>query len=419
MHAALVVTLAVGGFLPQRWTPTQRRTRHASPLAAESLDGVGGGVSGVQSLESFFFDRCELYVRSGAGGEGAVCFTGGTRPSGGTGGDGGNVYIECSPDYTTLGHLQGRAASVRAGRGADADGRQSGAFGEHSVVRVPPNVLVVDGDTNETVAKLVTPGERVLVASGGAGGQGNGEVWRRTRRDSKARVAPGGTERRRLLLSMTLVADVGLVGLPNAGKSTLLRAVTRARPKVADYPFTTLIPNLGVTEMEAFEMRGAKPMVWLDIPGLIEGAAAGRGLGHAFLRHTERCRLLLHLIDGETCEPSADLAVINRELASYSPLLASRPQVIVLTKADLAAEGSVRRRLEELKAAAGHGRVLCVSSAERTNLKTLLARVRSLLDTLPRTEPAEAERAAAPAAADTADGAAYGGGTGAGDAAAD
>ena len=310
----------------------------------------------------------------------------GQRPAGGNGGNGGDVYIECSADYNTLAHLQGHA-SFHAERGSDADGRQAGRGGADATVHVPPNCRVVVRDTNQTLGELLQPGERLLVASGGCGGEGNGAVWRRTRTNAKGRTAPGGTQKAWLTLSMLLVADVGLVGMPNAGKSTLLRSVTRARPKVADYPFTTLIPNLGVCEMEEFGLRGRRRMVWLDIPGLVEGAASGRGLGLAFLRHTERCRLLLHLVSGESAHPDVELRMINAELERYSPSLAATPQVIVLTKCDLPDVASdVSASLEALKTAAGHGRVIAISSVERKNLRALLKRTGALLDALDRKE---------------------------------
>ena len=213
------------------------------------------------------------------------------------------------------------------------------------------------------------------------GGEGNGELWKRRAGNGKSRGAPGGTEKRRLELSMTLVADIGLVGMPNAGKSTLLRATTRARPKVANYPFTTLVPNLGVCELSAHGIAGGKSLVLLDIPGLIEGAASGKGLGLAFLRHVERCRLLLHLGDGESDDPVAELKAIDAELAEYSPRLAKTPQVVVFTKTD---QPHVAEKAEEaveaLKAAAGHGRVLALSSHDMSNVPVLLKRARSLLD---------------------------------------
>ena len=352
--------------------------------AGQNTDLRPSGLT-AEELERFFFDRAEIFVRSGAGGVGAIGFNN-NRPAGGSGGDGGSVYLECTADYNTLSHLQGRQ-STHADRGQDAEQRGDGRNGADAIVRVPPNVIVVTRDTNVTLGKLTQPGQRLLVAQGGMGGEGNGAVWRRTRDNGKKVGPPGGTEKLWLTLSMTLVADIGLVGVPNAGKSTLLRAVTRARPKVANYPFTTLVPNLGVCQMEAFGL-GSKTMVWLDIPGLIEGAAAGRGLGLAFLRHTERCRLLLHLVDGGAEDPVAELTAIDRELNLYSPQLGAVPQVVILTKVDLpnVAE-SADDKLQKLKDAVGHGRVLTLSSHEGHNLKNLLKRTRRLLDDMDERTP--------------------------------
>ena len=377
VHAALLLSFA----------PFARPPRRCQPpcLQIDANDESGASSTAADQLERFFFDTAEVFVRSGAGGNGAVGFVS-LRPAGGSGGDGGSVYLECSADYNTLAHLQGRQ-SVHAARGSDATDRQAGRKGEESIIRVPPNCIVrarssTDADApSELLGTLLLPGDRMLVAEGGRGGEGNGEIWRRTRTGNGKRVgAPGGTERKWLELSMTLVADIGLVGMPNAGKSTLIRAVTRARPKVADYPFTTLIPNLGVCQLDSFGLKG-RPMVWLDIPGLIEGAADGKGLGLAFLRHVERCRLLLHLVDGESDDPVAELLAIDRELANYSPQLAKMPQVVVYTKADLphVAERAADT-VAALKVAAGHGRVLTLSSQDGRNVKPLLSRARSILD---------------------------------------
>jgi GTP-binding protein len=377
---ALTLTAAHRLYGAGRVLPWQQRVGVARLLAGDAAS----------ELERFFFDRVEVFVRSGAGGEGAIGFMG-QRPAGGSGGNGGDVYIECTSDYNTLSHLPNQG-NFQAERGHDGQAREAGARGSDVVVRVPPNCLIVDRATNTTLGKLVSHGSRLLVAEGGHGGEGNGDVWFRTKRDSKGKTSPGGTQKKWLVLSMTLVADVGLVGVPNAGKSSLLRAVTRARPKVADYPFTTLIPNLGVCEMQRFGLR-SRPMVWLDIPGLIEGAAAGKGLGLAFLRHTERCRLLLHLIDGESKDAVAELMSINHELAIYSQTLRDIPQVVVLTKTDLPhvaehAEQTVRL----LKEASGHGRVIAISSVAQRNLKTLLSRTSSILEQLgPPDAQAEAE----------------------------
>ena len=377
-HVLMLAPLAAGALLRAGARPLFFGTE-AVPRA-HRLQHIRAAATAEAQLERFFFDQAEVFVRSGAGGAGAIGYVG-KRPAGGSGGAGGSVYLECTADYNTLAHLNGRA-SMHADRGADADARQAGRNGADAVVRVPPNCLVVERDTNVTLGKLTHPGERLLVASGGMGGEGNGELWKRTRTNAKGRSAPGGTERKWLLLSMTLVADVGLVGMPNAGKSTLLRALSRARPKVADYPFTTLVPNLGVCELGGFQVRG-RPIVFLDIPGLIEGAADGRGLGLAFLRHTERCRLLLHLIDGESDDPVGSWRAINAELAQYSERLSRTPQVVVLTKSDLPhVADAVDTKLAALKAAATHSRVLSISSHGRENLRTLLQRSRALLDQL-------------------------------------
>lgn len=334
----------------------------------------GAATDDAGELERFFFDRIDVFVKASPGGAGALSSVMG-RPAGGSGGDGGSVWIECDPALNTLTHLQGMR--FVSGRGADANGRASGAFGKDAVLRVPPNCAITLRGTNESLGTLVAAGERLCVCVGGAGGKGNGLSGKPDRC-----TPPGGASSAWLTLQMTLVADVGLVGLPNAGKSTLLRAVSKARPKVANYPFTTLIPNLGVCEVERFQLDpGAFGMVWLDIPGLVEGAAAGKGLGLAFLRHTERCRILLHLIDGESADPAADLLAINRELAGYSPQLAATPQAVLLTKIDLphVAE-ALPAKLDALTAAAAHGRVMGVSAADGTNVRDLIVRARGMLD---------------------------------------
>jgi len=335
-------------------------------------------------LERFFFDRVELYAKSGPGGDGALSSVMG-RPAGGCGGNGGCVVIECSDAYNTLTHLQG--GRFRAERGAEAKARASGTNGEDIVLRVPQNCAITLRDTNETLATLVKPGDRYLVFYGGQGGKGNGVSG------SPGKVLPpGGAKGGWLTLQMTLIADVGLVGLPNAGKSTLLRAVSKARPKVANYPFTTLVPNLGVCEGGLFGLdERSYAMVWLDIPGLIEGAADGKGLGLAFLRHTERCRILLHLIDGESEFPEQDFLTINQELAAYSPGLAATPQAVVLTKSDLPhVAADLSKKLEALKAVVGHARMMAISSADGSNLKDLLIRTKSLLQREERSAAAKA-----------------------------
>ena len=286
-----------------------------------------------------FVDEVRIRVKAGDGGDGAVAWRrekyvprGG--PAGGDGGDGGDVILELDPQLSTLLDYryvrEHRARSGEHGRGHD----QNGQSAEPLVLRVPPGTVAKDAVSGEVLADLSGPGQRVVVAKGGRGGLGNMNFATST--NQAPRHAEKGTpgEERDLLLELKLLADVGIIGYPNAGKSTLISRISRARPRIADYPFTTLVPNLGVVPW-----RGERSFVVADIPGLIEGAHAGAGLGHQFLRHVERCRVLVHLIDGASAEPgrspAADRAAIDRELALYSPELARKSQVVAVTKVDL------------------------------------------------------------------------------------
>ncbi|HXX30916.1 MAG TPA: GTPase ObgE [Myxococcaceae bacterium] len=286
-----------------------------------------------------FVDQVSIHVKAGDGGDGAVAFRrekfverGG--PSGGDGGDGGSVRLVADPGLTTLLDYRyqslHRAASGQHGMGNDRNGRAA----DDLRLRVPVGTLVQDAATGELLADLASPGAEVVAARGGRGGLGNMNFATSTRQTP--RFAQEGTpgEERDLLLELKLLADVGLVGFPNAGKSSLIARVSRARPRIADYPFTTLVPNLGVV---AYKDR--RSFVMADIPGLIEGAAEGAGLGHQFLRHVERCRVLVHLVDlaagGAERSPLRDLEVLGRELARFSPELAAKPQVVAANKIDL------------------------------------------------------------------------------------
>jgi GTPase len=283
-----------------------------------------------------FVDQVSIQVKAGDGGNGAVAFRrekfverGG--PSGGDGGNGGSVVFEADTGLTTLLDYRyqqhHRARNGQHGMGSD----MNGASAEDLVLRVPVGTLIRDQDSGELLADLAEPGARVVVARGGRGGLGNMNFATSTRQTP--RFAQEGKQRR-LVLELKLLADVGLVGFPNAGKSTLISRVSRARPKVADYPFTTLVPNLGVVPY-----KDGTSFVMADIPGIIEGAAEGAGLGHQFLRHVERCRVLVHLVDlaaaGEDRSPLRDLDVLDRELARYSPELAGKPQLVAANKVDL------------------------------------------------------------------------------------
>ncbi|MDO3378588.1 GTPase ObgE [Geoalkalibacter halelectricus] len=301
-----------------------------------------------------FVDEVKIHVKAGDGGRGCLSFRrekfipkGG--PDGGDGGDGGDVVFEVDSNLSTLMDFRYKV-HYKAERGGHGMGKnRHGKSGETLVIRVPPGTLVYDADTDELLADLTTPGERRLLLRGGMGGRGNARFATSTNRAPR-HTQPGiPGEERTLRLELKLLADVGLVGLPNAGKSTLIAAVSAARPKIADYPFTTLVPNLGVVRYGGF-----KTFVMADIPGLIEGAAEGHGLGTRFLRHVERTDLILHLLDLLTPEgqtPEEHFALINRELSRYSPELAHKPQLVVLTKADVTeVKNLVPRYLEYFRA---------------------------------------------------------------------
>ena len=297
-----------------------------------------------------FIDSAEIHVKAGDGGNGCVAFRrekfvprGG--PSGGDGGDGGSVWALADPSYNTLYHLR-HQSSFRAARGQHGQGsNRHGASGEDVTVPLPLGSVVSDADSGEVLADLVRTGDRVLLASGGNGGWGNQHFATPTRQAPRfARAGQPGVERR-LAIELKLLADVAIVGFPNAGKSTLISAISAAKPKIADYPFTTLVPHLGVVEGD-----GHRTLVVADIPGLIEGAHRGAGLGLRFLKHVERCKVLCHLVDAAGAgDPERDVAVLEAELAAFSAAVASRPRVLVASKCDAVSEP---RRLEGIREAA-------------------------------------------------------------------
>lgn len=331
-----------------------------------------------------FFDTARVNVRGGDGGTGCVAFRrekGEPRggPAGGRGGRGGSVYLVCDESLNTLMECRQRV-HVRAGHGLNGQGKnRDGSSGGDIEVRVPPGTVVRDLKTQRLAGELRHDGERLLVAKGGRGGRGNAAFMtaRRTAPKLAERGEPGAE--RWLGIELRLVADVGFLGKPNAGKSTLLAAASAARPKIADYPFTTTVPNLGVCDLGA----GAG-LVLCDIPGLIEGAAEGAGMGGAFLRHVQRCRVLLHVVDGTSEDPLADFYTIQSELAEYDEMLAKKPQVVVLNKIDVP---EVKERedelLEALRQAAGHSRVLSISAATTERVKELMSRLRKFVDSQP------------------------------------
>jgi GTP-binding protein len=318
-----------------------------------------------------FIDTAEIRVKAGDGGDGCIAFRrekfvprGG--PSGGDGGHGGSVWAVADPSYNTLYHLRHQTV-FKAGRGQHGMGsNRHGASGEDVVVALPLGSQITDTESGERIADLVTPGERVALARGGNGGWGNQHFATPTRQAPRFAKKGKPGEERRLSVELKLLADVAIVGFPNAGKSTLISAISAAKPKIADYPFTTLVPHLGVVA------EGDRTLVVADIPGLIEGAHRGAGLGLRFLRHVERCRLLCHLVDASTeGDAERDIAVIESELAAFSPEIAARPRVIVASKADAVSDPSRLSSIERAAKARGLS-VFAVSAATGAGVRDLV-----------------------------------------------
>ena len=331
-----------------------------------------------------FVDTAKITVRSGDGGNGCVAFhrekyvaAGG--PDGGDGGRGGDIVLRVDEHMSTLMDFRYKR-KYAAENGADGMGKRcSGRDGADLIVKVPRGTVVRDAQTKQIICDMST-GEDFVLCRGGNGGWGNRHFATPTRQapDFAKSGLPG--REREVILELKLLADVGLVGFPNVGKSTLLSAVSKARPKIANYHFTTLFPNLGVVYVD----EGVS-FVMADIPGIIEGAAEGAGLGHDFLRHVDRCRLLIHVVDvsgSEGRDPAADFDAINEELARYSPELAGRPQLVAANKTDIMADPALLEALKE-KAAARGWPVLTISAATHQGLRELVGAAAAELATLP------------------------------------
>lgn len=325
-----------------------------------------------------FLDLCKVYIRSGAGGGGCVSFRrekyieyGG--PDGGDGGAGGTVWAEAVDGLNTLIDFRYQQHFF-AKNGQPGMGRQrTGKDGDDIVLRVPVGTEILDEDQETVIADLTEVGQRVMLARGGNGGFGNLH-FKSSTNQAPRRSNPGqdGVERT-LWLRLKLIADVGLLGLPNAGKSTFLAATSNARPKIADYPFTTLHPNLGVVGVDNTEF------VVADIPGLIEGASEGRGLGDLFLGHIERCAVLLHLVDGTSQTIAEDYHTIIDELSAYGAGLAEKPRITVLNKIDTLDEEERVEACKELETASG-GPVMMMSGVSRDGVTEVLRKLRSQID---------------------------------------
>lgn len=333
-----------------------------------------------------FYDRTRIFVKAGDGGAGAVSFRrekyvplGG--PNGGDGGRGGDIILEADEGLRTLVDFRYRR-HYKADRGAHGEGKDMhGKSAEHLVLRLPAGTIVKDQETGEILADLTQHGQRVAIVKGGRGGRGNARFMSNTNKAPTVAEKGEPGEERWLLLELKLLADVGLVGFPNVGKSTLISRVSAARPKIADYHFTTLVPNLGVVKIED------ESFVMADIPGIIEGAHTGAGLGHEFLRHIERTRLLLHVLDisgSEERDPLEDFTIINRELKLYSLVLAQRPMLVVANKMDVP-EAEVN--LERLRREIGDNlEIFPISAVTGEGVQELMHRVIQMLPHVPPIE---------------------------------
>jgi GTP-binding protein len=328
-----------------------------------------------------FIDQAEIEVEAGKGGDGMVAFrrekyvpAGG--PAGGNGGRGGSVILVAVENLQTL--LDFRYAHRFKAEDGDRGGpnNRTGAAGKDLLIEVPCGTAVYDTATNELLGDLVLPGQTLCVAEGGKGGLGNKHFLSNRNRAPEYALPGLPGEQRILRLELKLLAEVGIIGLPNAGKSTLIAALSAARPKIADYPFTTLVPNLGVVRKP-----NGDGTVFADIPGLIEGAHQGAGLGHEFLRHIERTRLLLHLVDVNSQNPLADYQTIQQELQAYDRGLAERPQILALNKVDAVDEETTEAIAQQL-AQLSQASVFQISAATRKGLDELLQHIWSTLDQL-------------------------------------
>ncbi len=337
-----------------------------------------------------FVDYVSIYVRSGDGGKGHISFRrekfvpkGG--PDGGNGGRGGDLIFRANPQLSTLLDFRYKRQYKAEHGSAGQRSTKTGKSGRNLTIQVPSGTLIKNAATGEVLADLTEDGQEVTVARGGRGGRGNAEFKSPTNQAPRFAEPGGSGEELNLVLELKLIADVGLVGFPNAGKSTLISSLSAAKPKIADYPFTTLVPNLGMVRVDA-----EKSFVMADIPGLIEGAHHGKGLGLQFLRHVERNRLLVFLLDlTSEMPPEEQYAVLVRELELFSAPLAAKARIICLSKADAIIDEQ-RREIDNLKLTNGEGTTLIISSVSGEGLTTLKLRIWDVLQRI----NAEEEKAA-------------------------
>jgi len=335
-----------------------------------------------------FIDQVNIHVSSGKGGDGMVHFRrekyeprGG--PDGGDGGKGGDLILEVKTTLNSLSHFRPKQAFA-ADNGINGGGSQmTGRNGKDLIIHVPPGTVIYDAETGDLLGDLTEDGQQLIICKGGRGGRGNQHFA--TSRNQAPRTAERGEphEEKMLRLELKLIADIGIIGLPNAGKSTLLSVLTNAKPKIGNYPFTTLEPNLGVAKID-----DETTVVMADIPGIIEGAHEGAGLGHDFLRHIQRTRILIHMIDGLSEDPLADFSQINTELALFDTKLGKKPQVVVINKID---QPDVQEKLKEIKASFKKNgvEIVTASAMARTNTREILLSAFRMLQELPPEEVEE------------------------------
>jgi GTP-binding protein len=332
-----------------------------------------------------FLDRVKIFVKAGAGGDGAATFRteahvprGG--PDGGDGGRGGSIHVRVDAGQTTLRDFRFKHHFKATSGGRGSGSRRHGAAGDELTIDVPPGTAIFDDETGELLADLVAVGQVAMIARGGRGGLGNTHFKTSTHQAPKHAQKGEPGEERWVRLELRLIADIGLVGLPNAGKSTILAALTAATPKIADYPFTTLEPNLGVMELAAPDdpVGDERRPTIADVPGLIEGASSGAGLGHAFLRHVERTRILIHVVDGSGRDPEWDHDVIRDELEAHDPALLEKPILVAFNKLDRPTAVEAWPAFRDARLAAGE-EVVAISATEGLGLDELRARIAAML----------------------------------------
>ncbi len=335
-----------------------------------------------------FIDEAEIYIRSGKGGDGFMHFhrekyvaRGG--PDGGDGGHGGDLILKVEKRMNTLASFRHNTKYIADDGLKGGVNNRTGRSGQNLVVLVPAGTIVTDADTGLLLGDLLEQGQELVVAKGGRGGRGNPHFVSSTNQAPRTAEKGAPAEEKKLKLELKLVADIGIVGVPNAGKSSFLAAVTNAKPKIADYPFTTIEPNLGVAELDLDHS-----LVLSDIPGLIEGAHLGVGLGDAFLRHIQRTKVILHLLNGESDDPIADFDQINQEMALFDPNLATKPQLVVFNKMDLPEAENRWNGIREILTARGF-EPMAISAATKKDVNPVLWKLYEMLQNVPEQETVE------------------------------